>query len=258
VELFLSKLVAQLVYPIGVSIWLALLAVVLIWLGWRLGATVVLLLSIGCLWVCSTGVFSDYIRGSLESRYEPVRVEASPSADAIVVLGGGLGGIVSPRLTVDLNSTADRVLHGARLFKAGKAPVVIVSGGNIEWLSASGPGSQAMASLLEEWGVPERAIILESKSRNTYENALYTKQVIDDRGFEKILLVTSALHMPRSVAIFRSFGIDVIPSPTDIEVVDRGDRTVLDWLPNADSLAGTTRAIKEYLGFVYYWWRGFI
>lgn len=257
-ELFLSKLIAQLVYPIGVSIWLVLLAVVLIWLRWRWGATVVLLLSIGCLWVCSTKVFSDYIRGSLESRYAPVSVDASPSADAIVVLGGGLGGIVSPRLTVDLNSAADRVLHGARLFKAGKAPVVIVSAGNIEWLSASGPGSHVMAALLEEWGVPESAIVLESKSRNTYENALYTKQILDDREFESVLLVTSALHMPRSVAIFRGTGIDVIPSPTDIEIVDRGGRTVLDWLPDAGSLAGITRAIKEYFGLVYYWWKGFI
>jgi uncharacterized SAM-binding protein YcdF (DUF218 family) len=71
-----------------------------------------------------------------------------------------------------------------------------LSMGTFEWLSASGPGSQAMAALLEDWGVPERAIVLESESRNTYINAFYTKQIIDDRGIGKILLVTSALHMP--------------------------------------------------------------
>jgi uncharacterized SAM-binding protein YcdF (DUF218 family) len=232
---------------------------VLFWLGWRGSATILLLFSLACLWVPSTKVFSDTIQVTLESRFPPVSVVDSPAADAIVILGSGMGGVSPPRLSIDLNQEADRVLHGARLYKAGKAPVIIVSGGSLSWGGESiPPESQAMASFLEELGIPKDVIIAESRSVNTHENAVFTKQVLIEHRLQKILLVTSASHMPRAFASFRTEGISAIPSPTDHQIAAPNRYSVLSWLPDAESLATSTKAIHEYLGHVYYIRRGWI
>ncbi len=85
-----------------------------------------------------------------------------------------------------------------------------------------------------------------------------TKRILDTRGLSTILLVTSALHMRRALVTFQAAGVNTIPAPTDFEVVEREVRTVLDWLPYAGALEGTTRALKEYLGFVVYRLRGWL
>jgi uncharacterized SAM-binding protein YcdF (DUF218 family) len=113
-----------------------------------------------------------------------------------------------------------------------------------------------MAAIAEIMGVPAKAIIQESESLNTRENAVNTKLILDKREINKILLVTSALHMPRSLEIFRKVGFECIAAPTDFLTVNnennRGWASVLDLLPSADALKNTTNAIKEYVGsFVY-------
>jgi uncharacterized SAM-binding protein YcdF (DUF218 family) len=102
---------------------------------------------------------------------------------------------------------------------AGKARFVIASGGALR----KGPAeTYAMAALLTAWGVPQEAIILETASRNTYENAINSKRLLEAHGLHQVLLVTSALHMPRALALFRALGIDAGPAPTDFEVVESG------------------------------------
>lgn len=257
-DLFLSKLLPLFIYPLGFSILLAIVAVVLFSLKRRRPGIAILSLSVVILWMSSTPALSDYLQTRLERSYLPVAVSESPVADAIVVLGGAVGGADYPRIDADLGGASDRVLHAARLYKAGKAPAVIAVGGSIPWLGTSSPESLAMSVLLQEWGVPEETIILESDSVNTYQNAINTKRLMDERGLNRVLLVTSALHMPRALATFRAVGVDVIPSPTDYGVVDKEESTILDFLPDAEALFGTTRAMKEYLGFVVYRLRGWI
>jgi uncharacterized SAM-binding protein YcdF (DUF218 family) len=175
-------------------------------------------------------------------------VAATPGADAIVVLGGGIGGPNPPRLSEDLNGAADRVLHAARLFRAGKAPLVIVSGGNV--FPQSRVESEAIYTrlLLREWGVPVDRVVIEGESRNTFENAVETKKLLGARGLRKVLLVTSARHMPRALGLFQGAGIDALPAPTDFRVVSYDQPAVFNWLPNADALSATTEALHEYLG----------
>jgi uncharacterized SAM-binding protein YcdF (DUF218 family) len=143
---------------------------------------------------------------------------------------------------------------------------VLASGGVV---GVDGPalqaGAESMRQLLAIMGVPENAIILEGRSRNTYENAVETKKLLDARGIKRIILVTSALHMPRSQAIFARQGFDVIPAPTDFNV------TQADWdyywtpapaiqvfnlFPSAEALDWTMRALKEYIGMGVYRLRG--
>lgn len=257
-SLFLSKLLPRLVYPLGLTSSLLLIAAVLIWWGRRYLAVAFLLSALTILWVSSMPVTAIWLAISLERMYLPVAVARSPQADAIVVLGGGVGPAVPPRLYPDLGRGADRTLHAARLYAAGKAPLVIVSGGSLSFMGPKAPESRAMRVLLRDWGVPASAIVLDSVSRNTRENALEVKRILRQRGFQKILLVTSAMHMRRALAVFTAAGIDTIASPTDYEITGQANRALLGWLPDAGSLERTTRAIKEYLGYAVYWLRGWV
>jgi uncharacterized SAM-binding protein YcdF (DUF218 family) len=84
------------------------------------------------------------------------------------------------------------------------------------------------------------------------------KQILAEHGLQRVLLVTSALHMPRALATFQSAGIDAVPAATDYTVIYRDWRTVIDFLPDAKALSRTTDAIKEYVGHAYYRWKGWI
>jgi uncharacterized SAM-binding protein YcdF (DUF218 family) len=203
-----------------------------------------------------------YLVADIERTHPPMSTESAPPADAIVLLAGVIGLPAPPRVAADLSGSADRILHAARLYRAAKAPMIIVSGGNVFPQPGVKPESFYIARLLREWGVPKQAIITEGRSRNTYQNAIETKQIIDARDIDKILLVTSALHMPRALAVFRSVGIDAIPAVTDIMIAryDLPDAhpAILDWFPNVHSLLLTTLAIREHIGMWTYRWLGWI
>jgi uncharacterized SAM-binding protein YcdF (DUF218 family) len=184
----------------------------------------------------------------VESRYPPVAMEQVPVSDCIIVLGGVVQAPARPRLDVEFNDSVDRVHKAAALFKAGKAPYLIVTGGNQPWSTVTNSEADLIRDLLVEWGVERDAIILEGSSRNTRENALYTRNIVDSIHCDQALLVTSAAHMPRSVAAFRSVGIAVTPVSTDIRVADDSSLTIQDFLPDARSLQMTSDAIRELVG----------
>ena len=256
-DLYLSKLIPLFIYPLGFALVLASLATGILGVSAGL-ARLLLFVAILVLWGASTPILSEYLRLTLEGQYPPVAVDTTPTADAIVLLGGAVGGPAPPLITFDLLDTADRVLHTARLYRAGKAPVVLVSGGAISWLGSDIPEAASVRTLLEEWGVPGASILVETTSRTTYENAVSTRQVLAAHGLHRILLVTSALHMPRALATFQSAGIDAVPAATDFTVTYKQHRTALDFLPDAEALSRTTNAIKEYVGYAYYRWKGWI
>jgi uncharacterized SAM-binding protein YcdF (DUF218 family) len=113
-----------------------------------------------------------------------------------------------------------------------------------------------MRDMLRVLGVPDAAMRHEGRSRNTLENARFSRDLVQQVGARRVLLVTSSLHMPRALATFRAAGFRAVPAPTDVEVVDRAKPTPLRWLPDAEALEGGTRALKEYLGIAVYWLRG--
>lgn len=248
--LFMStKIVTQMVSPLNLSLFLALVSGILIWRDRKTLGLVVLSFAIVWLWMWSTPVFTNPVRSMIEGKFPPVPVERMESADAIIVLGGGVSLARPPRIYAEVNAAGDRVLHAARLYKAGKAKWIIVSGGRaISSEEGTQTHASAMLALLKELGVPEEVVLMEDGSRNTRENARRTKRLLDDHGFEKILLVTSALHMPRALAEFRYICPHVYPAPTDFEIVTNRPRTVLDLMPSASALEGGSRAFKEILG----------
>jgi uncharacterized SAM-binding protein YcdF (DUF218 family) len=202
----------------------------------------------GWLWlfVWSTPLASQSLRAWLERQPGPRLVDDVPPAPAIVVLGGGVAGATPPwRAYPDMGSGADRVWHAARLFHAGKAPLVVLSGGQVK--TGLQTEADAMQTLLHDLGVPVSAMVQEDDSHNTQTNATHTARLLADRGIHRVILVTSALHMPRARQHFEAAGLAVVPAPTDIEVTQRFNGWH-DLLPDAHSLGGSTRAFKELVG----------
>lgn len=258
---FLSKLLPPLVYPLGLACILILIALFLVRrTTWQ---RVVLILALCCLWLGSNNWVAMLLARSLEWRYLPP--EAVPEADAIVLLGGGTLPAEWPRTSVEVNGAGDRLLYTAFLYQQGKAERILVSGGLIDWIARPNTPAQDMAALLEMMGVPAQALWLQSDSRNTYEDALYSARMLKDNGILRVLLVTSAGHMLRAVKLFQAQGIEVIPLPTDYTVTQAGWEQmtkpdlrvqILNLLPNAENLAMTSRVLKEYIGILVYELRG--
>ena len=254
--LYVDKLLAQCAYPLALSLILCLLGLLLQVRGYvRLGSGV-MLAALGWLWFWSLPVVSDGLRSSLETRFQNISVAAVPQADAVVVLGGAMDAGPPGYPYPNLGPAADRVWQAARLYHAGKAGRLVLSGGGVEWQGERVfTEAEAMRTLLSDLGVPESALVIENQSRSTRENALFSAELLHRLGLTRVLLVTSALHMPRALATFRAAGVAVMPAPTDFEVMPEPAH-LLRWLPDAAALADSTRAIKEYLGLWMYRWRG--
>ncbi|MFB6272867.1 MAG: YdcF family protein [Salinibacter sp.] len=252
--LFLVKVIDFLVEPLGFGLAVVLLGGVVTRWAWRTGYTLVGT-GVAVLWLLSTPWMGKALIGSLEASFPPRPADMVPTADAIVVLGGGVGPATAPRLYPDLNDAGDRLWYGARLYRAGVASRVLVPGGRPP--GRVNAGSPAMKTLLADWGIPADSIVVEPQSRTTYENARLTAQLCRERGLDEIVLVTSASHMWRSLATFRTTDLTVLPAPTDYRAVER-PFTLLSVLPDANGLSLSTAAAHEYVGYLYYELRGWI
>jgi len=261
--LYLSKLLPLFFYPLGLACILLVVALVTLWKRPRWAAVAVSLALIYLL-VGGNSWTAFYLARSLE--WQNLPAAELPNAEAIVVLGGATYPDVPPSPTVELNEAGDRLLYAAHLYQQKKAPLIVPSGGRIDWQGFSSAESTAMATILKQIGVPSEAIIEEPFSRNTYENAVNVKKILTERGIRQVLLVTSAMHMPRSLLIFKRQGIAAIAAPTDFlvsnyELQELGNSTqskLLYLLPDADKLELFTRGLKEYIGLVVYRLHGWL
>lgn len=261
---FLSKFLPLLIYPLGLACVLIILA--LVFSKRRRVRTAALWAALIVLWLGGNRWVSSSLTRSLETQYRPP--ETFPKVEAIVVLGGGTESSGSPRSGVELNGAGDRLLQAARLYREGAAPTVLLSGGNITWLgNRPSTPAEEMEEILLFLGVPQEALVLQTKSQNTYEDAVYSAEILRAKGIEEVILVTSAAHMPRSVALFEKQGIKVIPAPADFNVPDyewqnlwQGNfaTQVINFLPNAGSISQTTSSLKEYIGIWVYKLRGWL
>lgn len=248
----LTKLLSLLAYPLTLSLLLVLLAIPL--MRWQGLAKAMLALAFCWLYACSTALVADFLMASLEDDYRPRAMSVLPAADAIVVLGGGTRGDTHWSSMADLNTAADRIPHGLALYKAGKAPLVLVTGGST---TGTRPEAEQIGDYLKLMGLPSSALLLERQSLDTRQNAAYSRVLLEGRGVRSVLLVTSAYHMRRAVPLFQRAGFEVIPAPTDFQRLV-GKPAVPRWLPRVDDLGRSTRAIREHVGFVYYRLRGWL
>lgn len=254
----LSKTLPYLVYPLTLSLALIVLGMAFARKRPRLGRSF-LALALVLLAVSSFPPAARSLYRSLETRYPPLEIGKLPEAGVIVVLGGALRLPVPPRNDFELAQAANRARYAAALFRAGKAPRVLISGGN---LFAQDPGVRPEAHYLRlflgELGVPGDVVLVESESGTTRENALATKRMLERHALKSVLLVTSAAHMHRALGSFRGAGIDATPAPTDYRIDEQNRPELLKLLPSAEALEMTTAALREYLAHAVYALRGWM
>jgi len=236
------------VLPVGIAVEFCLLALFFLSKGKRRVSAVFLIAAVLVLWVSSMPIVAASLYARLERDYPPVALADVPVGKCIVVLGGAVEPAHPPRMNVNMLEGVDRVRKTARLFRAGKGQLVIVTGGNQPWMPHAESEAESIKTLLQEWGVPAAAVVLEGASRNTRENAVNTTKLIKELECGKAVLVTSAAHMTRSVAVFRKLGLEVFPVSTDIRAIRSPGVTVLDFLPSADALKTTSDALREWIG----------
>lgn len=259
--IFLSKFLPPFVYPLGLTI-IAMILALFLWKKPR-AQRIVLITALIILLLTSNSWVSTALVRSVEWQYFPP--EEMPHADVIVLLGGGTSPANAPRPIVELNGAGDRVLYAAWLYQQGAAPIILASGGSIDWLETGKSAADDMATVLEIMGIPSTAIWREENSRNTAENAFECAKILRENDIKRIILVTSAFHMPRSVPLFENQGLEVIPAPTDYSVTRAewnaltkpGLGLLVRLLPSAGNLSATTSVLKEYIGILVYrlrWW----
>ena len=242
--------------PIGVVFEFSLIALLLLWRGKRKLSAAFLVAAMLVLWVSSMPIVANNLLGRLEQQYPAVALNDIPVSECIVVLGGAVEPVLPPRVDIELFESADRVFKAASLYHASKVNRVIVAGGRQPWSAYEESEAEAIQTLLVAWGVPVSAILLDKTSRNTHENAVNAKALLDRSDCGKPLLVTSAAHMARSVTAFASVGVDVFPVSVDVRVVQVSESTFMDFLPGAEALKRTTDAMREWMGQKVYRWRG--
>ncbi len=252
----LSSFLTNFVIPLNLGIALLVLGVLSFILRYRRVA--LFFVACGLSWVLfwSLPATSLWAGGHLEQLHPYRPPDQLPNAEAIVVLGGSTA---NNRLnwfeSLDKSNTVTRVDTAARLYHAGRAPVVIVSGAALE---GSVSEAQIMANSLRQHGVPDDAILQENRSFTTYENVVYTSRLLEEKGYDDILVVTSALHMPRAMAVFRKHGINAVAAGSAPQIVVPEDASFSFWLPSARVLSASRSVVKEYVGMLVYWLRGWL
>ncbi|MEM7726303.1 MAG: YdcF family protein [Cyanobacteria bacterium P01_A01_bin.45] len=261
--LYLSKLIPLFIYPLGLSC--ISLAIALFFLKKRpFVARISIIFALLVLLFSSNSWVALNLVKSLEWQY--TNYKDLPTSEAIVVLGGATRSKFPPRPAVDLMEQGDRVIYAAQLYLQKKAPIIILSGGRVDWRGQGASESSDMKSILTSLGIPSEVILEEPDSLNTYQNAVNVKKILESNNISKVLLVTSAIHMPRSIQIFRKQKINVIPAPVDFlvsqgdlsEIIDTPKAVILNLLPTSRNIHFFTSAIKEYIGLLVYRLRGWL
>ncbi|NYT64295.1 YdcF family protein [Alcaligenaceae bacterium] len=252
----LSIFLTNLVIPLNLCVTLLVIAAVLFMLRQRKTAFFVAIGGLSWALFWSLPASSLWAGGRLEQLYPHQMPMHLPTAQAIVVLGGSTANNRQNWFEPYDNATAiSRVDTAATLYKAHRAPLIIVSGAALEGRISE---AQMMANALAQQAIPPAAVVLESRSLTTYENAVYTVDALKQRHIKQILLVTSALHMPRAMAVFRKQGINAIAAPSAPQIVVPDQQGFSFWQPNIRALEASRSIVKEYVGLLVYWVRGWI
>lgn len=247
----LSKVFWALAQPLSLTALLIAGGLLALLLSWRRTASLFMAGALTILFLAGFTSLGHVLLIPLEQRF---RQPDPPPADitGVVVLGGAFRGAINmARGGYELNSAGDRMVEAAILARRYPAARIIISGGSGALLLDGEGDADAAPRLLEALGVSRERMTLENQSRNTHENAAFTRDLAEPRPGDSWLLVTSAFHMPRSYDLFRKAGFDVIPWPVDYRT--RGDETLALFGDNPmDSLQNLTLAIREWIGLIAY------
>ncbi len=261
-----KSIVQYAISPSGIIALLFVLSFPLIVLGKRVGKYL-LALGIILYFAFSSSPLSIALLARLENRYPPLlHMEGVRDVDTIVLLTGAAW--EDPHLPLTSwvgETTVSRLLEAFRLFHLIPDARIVISGGPLNRDERNTPVSRIVGDLAGSMGVPGEKILLETNSTNTYENGVEIKKLLGEKPF---VLVTSASHLPRAIAVFQKLGLSPIPAPADFRAIrsapfshgSKGTmlKEIMSALPSPSNLAHSERALHEYVGFIWYWVRGWI
>jgi len=254
------------VSPSGIIALCFVVSFPLIAIGKRVGKYLVVLGIVSFL-AFSSSPLSMALLARLENTY-PALLDPTElgSVDSIVLLTTAAWGDTDVPVTSQVGETTQsRLMEAIRLYHLIPGANVVISGGPLDPDGGSPAVCRIVGDLANAMGIPKGRVILETNSTNTYENGVEVKKIL---GGKRFLLVTSASHLPRAVAVFRKLGMSPIPAPADIRSIrhrphfdgsgGRLLKEIISALPSSTHLAHSERALHEYGGFVWYWLRGWI
>jgi len=240
--IYLHKILPLIFSPLMLVIGLIVLGIIFNLRKFSLIGVIVLILS-------SLPIISNKFIAYLEKDYQPIEIAEIENVDAIVVLSGMIRVIGDEEnLKYEFTDSIDRFFAGLDLFNNNKSPILILTRGKMPWSIGIAEG-EYLKELAIKYGVSEENIILTDEVQNTDQEAKAIKEILTEDA--KIILVTSAFHMPRAEKVFKAANINLITYPVDFQN-SKSKTTMMDFIPSAGSLSQTSHFVREMIGRLYY------
>ena len=240
--IYLHKILPSIFSPLMLVIGLIILGIIFNLRKFSLIGIIILILS-------SLPIISNKFIAYLEKDYQPIEIADVENVDAIVVLSGMIRVIGDEEnLKYEFTDSVDRFFAGLDLFNNNKSPILILTRGKMPWSIGIAEG-EYLKELAIKYGVSEENIILTDEVQNTDQEAKAIKEILTEDA--KIILVTSAFHMPRAEKVFKAANINLIPYPVDFQN-SKSKTTMMDFIPSAGSLFDTSHFVREMIGRLYY------
>ena len=249
IVVFLSKFLPLLALPVSITL-ILLVAGIVFRRRWML------VTAAAVLWLSSMPIVANTLARGMESGMIRKPAAEAPTAEAIVVLSGGRVLAPGPAAISEWDDP-DRFFGGVELFHAGKAPLLVFTGGWFPFSPNAPLEGDVLSAHAQALGVPADRIISTGRVVNTLEESRAVAAVLGARtpAVTRILLVTSAFHMPRAQRLFEAAGFTTLPFPVDFVVSEASALSLLDFVPTAAATADTQIATRELYGRLYYWLR---
>jgi uncharacterized SAM-binding protein YcdF (DUF218 family) len=253
----LSKVVGFFLVPSNIMLSLGLAGVTLLAIGYARTGRCMLVASVVLIAAVGTLPIGSGLALPLEARFPRWHAQCGPPT-GIIVLGGGVirSKVSSDRGEIVLGNAAERIIAAGELARRYPGARVVFTGGNSNLIAGGPIEADFVVRLFEKLGVPRDRVIVERKSRNTAENAAFTKQLVMPKAGEHWLLVTSAIHMSRAVGVFQKARFAVDPYPIDHQTTGTKDLWTLSRSSALDNIRKTNLAIHEWIGLLVYWMAG--
>ena len=251
---FLSKVLDLLLAPLSWGLLLGVLGLLLSRRRARLAAGLqglgLLVVYVFSLEPTANGL-QRWVEAGAVSTYRP-----DVAYDAVIVLGGAVDADATERSGLpEYTHPVERILRGYELLLQGRARQVLISGGTLDTRPGALVEADILARQLRLWGIEPERIFLERRSRNTRENAVESERLIREKGWQRLVLVTSAAHMPRALGTFHAVGLKPDTLVVDVRAHDWHLRGAW-WQPRASNLSAGTDALRELFGRLVYRLRG--
>jgi len=241
--IYLHKILPLIISPL-------FFVIIIISLGIILKSKKISFLGILIFLICSLPILSNNLIYYLEKDYQPIDVSKIEDANAVVVLSGMVSTIKkNDNFFYEFNDSIDRILKRVELIKENKASYLILTRGILPWSNGK-PEGEVLKDFVLKLGIEKEKIILTNNVQNTDQEAKAIKKLFTSDD-QKIILITSAFHMPRAKKVFEAAKIKTIPFPVDFRS-SSGNFTLLDLIPSASAFSNTSHFIREVQGRIYY------